>query len=692
MADISIPGVNDKYKTKDLVEALMNKERLPLTREQETLDGYKAQQDAWRGMNQKMSSLRESTKALYSFENPFNNKLASSSDENAVTVTAGREAAYGTVKIDVLKTATSDRFLSAPIDKSSTVPKGQYTFQVGEKTINLNWKGGKLSDFISSLNKRGTNTIKASLVGVNAEQSSLLIESLKTGTENSLVFKDSALQYALNTNIIQKKKAEVTEFGTNLKEFTDAPAEVFLPPVEQDGMKELVNRGITFDKETERYILPQRTAFAIPIDEKILKGENQRIEFTFKSVETEDITDQLNTIRFTRPDIGEAGSVTYEDITIKNQLTETSLPPVPETPLVPVKGESDFYIVNKDGKETQIKTSDIIPNAETGEKTVQISLKDFPEAQSIAIRNRNTGEHIYLSTFTAYDEKKNLGYMPVNPISTAGDAKIKYEGITITRPENKIDDVVPHLTFNLQDVTEKTATITIKPDKESAKDALIAFVGNYNQVMAEMNILSENKPEIISELDYLSKDEQEAASERLGMFNNDFSISSSKTSMRQSVTAIYKWSENATITQLAQIGISAKAAGSRGGYSAAQLRGYLEIDEKKLDDNLENNLDQIKNIFGYDSDGDLIIDTGIAYALDKQLTSWVQSGGIISNKNGQLDTRIKASEQKINRLEHQLAGKEQQLRNKYGQMEGTLNSLNAQSNTISNFASQGKQQ
>ena len=279
----------------------------------------------------------------------------------------------------------------------------------------------------------------------------------------------------------------------------------------------------------------------------------------------------------------------------------------------------------------------------------------------------------------------------MHPVSTAGDAIIKYEGITVNRPTNKIDDVIPHVTLNVFNSTEKTATIDIKPDKESAKDALIQFVGTYNQVLAEMNILSENKPEIISELDYLSSDEQENAQKRLGMFFGDSSLRSGKSSLQSIVSGSYRWSENATITMLNQLGISTRATGSSGGYSASQLRGYLEINEKQLDKALENDLDQIKNIFGYDSDGDLIVDTGIAYQLDRQLGSWVQSGGIIANKNATLKTRIKSSETKIATLERQIDNKEAQLRSKYGQMEGTLNSLNAQSNTISNFANNGKQ-
>jgi flagellar hook-associated protein 2 len=62
MAGISIPGVNDKYKTNDIVEGLMKVERIPLTREQESLEKYKNQQKSWRSINQKMSSLRDNVK------------------------------------------------------------------------------------------------------------------------------------------------------------------------------------------------------------------------------------------------------------------------------------------------------------------------------------------------------------------------------------------------------------------------------------------------------------------------------------------------------------------------------------------------------------------------------------------------------------------------------------------------------
>ena len=691
MADISIPGVSDKYKTNDYIEALMKKERLPLTREQESLDRYKEQQNAWNGISQKMSSLRTSTKSLYSFDNPFNNKLATSTDENAVTATPGREAAYGQIKIDVEKPATADRFLSGDLSKDFSVPKGKYTFQVAEKTVSFNWKGGKLSDFVNSLNKRGSNTIKASIIGVSDGKQALLIESLKTGEDNRLIFKDDALSFALKNEIISKTKADFEQFGTKTEDFSSPSEEFPVPAVEQSGMTEITNKGVEWDAEEERFILPPRTGLELPLDEKILENKDNRIEFTYSTFEVEDITEELNLIRTTRPELQGAGQVTYEDVTVFNDKSQTSLPPVPPVLLKPVTNEADFYARNADGKETQINTKALAVDEETGEKTVQVNIKDYPDIKSIVARNRNTGEAVALSVFTVYDAKKDLGYEAVHPITKADNAVIKYEGITVSRPTNTIDDVIPHVTLNIFNPTERTATIDIKPDKESAKDALIQFVGNYNQVIAEMNILSENKPEIITELDYLTTDEQEAAQERLGMFVGDSSLRSGKSSMQSIVAGSYRWSDSATVTMLNQLGISTRAAGASGGYSAGQLRGYLEINEKQLDQALKNDLDQIKNIFGYDSDGDLIVDTGIAYQLDRQLGAWVQSGGIIANKTSTLDGRIKSSETKIASLERQLENKETQLRSKYGQMEGTLNSLNSQSTTISNFANSGKQ-
>lgn len=689
MADgLNIPGVSDKYKTNDLVKSLMEVERIPLKREEANLETYNKQQSAWRDINQKMSSLRESVKSLYSFENPFSNKLASSSDEFAVSVDAGREADFGSFKIDVLQPAQADRFLSDEIGSDYNVPQGKYTFKVGKKTIEYNWKGGKLTDFVDSVNKRGNNTIKASLIGVSPDKKSLLLESLKTGEENALVLENKAFDLALKIGMISETKPETTNFTINQESMKITKTK---DAIEQEGMEPISKSRVS---TTSRQItIGARGGFETDLPESITSKKNQKIEFTFTEEKIKDITEGTGSVKevFQVPS---AGGIEYEGITVYNNLSETTLPPGEEKKLEGLKSietsnENIFFIKDIDGNETALTHQYFSSDGKTKSTKVSFKLDDFPNAKTLVVRNSNTGKEITMTMPVATDTRTSLGYKPNHAASQACDAKIRYEGITLSRPSNDIDDVVPHITLHVHEKTEKTATVKIEPDTESAKDAIITFVGKYNQTIAEINILTTNKPEVISELDYLSKDEQEEAKEKLGMFQSENSLRTGKTNLMQIVSGNYKFLDSAQITMLSQIGVSTNASGgTRGGYNPSQMRGYLEVDEKKLDQSLASNLNDIKNIFGYDSDGDLIIDDGIGLKLDKQLSAWVQSGGIINTKNQAIDSKIKATNTKITKLQTQLDRKEAELKMKYANMQGTLGGLESQQNSIQNFANQ----
>ncbi len=681
MAGISIPGVSDKYKTNDLVESLMKAERIPLDREQKTLDGYKEQQTAWRSVNKNMSSLRETVRSLYSYDNPFNNKLASSTDEAAITAEAGRDAAFESFKIEVLNPAAADRFLSAEIEKNAEVPAGTYTYRSGDKSVSMNWKGGALQDFTAALNKRSNGVVKASLIGVSAGKQSLMIESLHTGNENKLIFEDAALDFAESVDMIRKVKPQAETFAASGKELRAAPETAAVP--EQEFMPPLSEKDVSYADGAVH--VPPRGSFSVKIPAGIAADPNQQIEFTVFENRTEDITAALNEQART-PELPDAGSVSFKGIQVENIKSDTTLPAaaetVPKEPLVPVEDDAVFSVRMKDGSEKQLAYADAAAQDDGGRKMI-IRTADYDGIDSIVVRNRNTGKEFSVSAMSAYNRNADLGFEPSHPVSTAADAKIKYEGITITRPTNTIDDIVPNVTLTVAAATEKPATIKIEPDTESAKEALITFIGKYNQVVAEMNILTQNKPELITELEYLTDAEIEQYDKWLGLFQNDFSLTNGKSAMQTIMSTPYQIDANTDISMLSQIGISGSAT-AYSGYSASKMRGYMEIDEKKLDAALKSNLADIKNIFGYDSDGDLIIDSGIAYQLDKRLQSFVQSGGILATKTSGLDGKITDSESKIKKLETQLASKEQELKQKYGQMESTLNSLESQSNSITN--------
>ena len=681
MAGINIPGVTNQYNTNETVEKLMQIERIPLTREQKTLDSYKAQQDAWRSVNRKMTELRDSVKTLYSFDNPFNNKITSSTEEYAITADATRKASYESFKVDVIQPATADRFLTSELDSDTKVPAGTYTYKINDKSITMRWKGGSLQDFSNALNRRGGELLKTRVIGASKGKKTLSIESQKTGSENRLTFEDDAKTFAESSGMIIRVKPKTIEFGTNRNDYRNIQPET----PEQERLPQISAANLKISGEN--VVVPPRGGYALSIPETVLGTPGTHIQFAIKKQDATDITVALNK-QESRPVFPDSGTATFKDVTIRNAPIDASLPPEPEKkikPLDPISTSDVLFVKMKDGSEKHISTPGLLSGEET---KIDISLDDYKNIDSLVIKNRNTGISLSVTSVLALNPSENRGFVPQHAISSADDAIIKYEGITIRRPTNTIDDVVPEVTLNVFDKTEKTATIAVKPDVESAKEALITFVGKYNQSLAEINILSQNKPEIVEELDYLSSDEKKEKQEKLGMFSTDSSLTSLKSALQTAASANYKFDEDAKITMLSQIGIATNAT-NYSGYTPSKLRGYLEIDEKKLDSELEKHLDDVRNMFGYDSDGDLIIDSGIGYKLDKQLTAYVQSGGVFAMKTSSLDARIKSSEQKIARLETQMDDKEAELRTKYGQMEGALNSLESQQNTIKNFSNSG---
>lgn len=646
MSDISIPGVTaSKYKTDELIQGLMKVERMPRERAAADLEDYKKEQSAWRDVNQQSSSLRDIARSLYSYNNPFSEKTGSSTDERAVTASATRDARDQSFRVTVNQLAESDAFLSNQVEKNAKVPPGDYSFSVGDISVSFSWKGGSYRDFITALNRRGTGVLQASLIQITPDTQSLLVESLKTGEKNRLVFSHDALKFALDTGLVKKKDTNVINVSkTDISAGPKSSDTVdFSGPVK-------ASRGLSLEYTVSETKKEAETAPEIPPG----------------------------------PDLGNPGSLTWQGITIRNASPETALPAeAPAIPQTPVNDPDVLALRSIRGVAIPLPA---IPEG-TENLTVTIPLAEYGDVDGMIVHNRNTDKTVTISNIRIYDPKAAGDYVPVNPVSVAQDAVVKYEGITIKRDTNEIDDLVPGVTMNLHEATGKTETIKIKPDTETAKESIIEFVGKYNRAMAELNILTQNKPEIISEIEYFTADEKKEETEKLGLMLGDTTLNGVKASLQRIASNSYKISGESGFNLLSQLGISTRATAGAG-IDTSRLRGYLEIDEKKLDDALENHMDYVKALFGSDTDGDLIVDSGVGRELDNALTPYTQTGGIFAMRTSGLGTKISTTEKKIAQLDTQLADKEADLRNKYGQMEGTLSSLENQSSAISNFSKQ----
>jgi flagellar hook-associated protein 2 len=304
---------------------------------------------------------------------------------------------------------------------------------------------------------------------------------------------------------------------------------------------------------------------------------------------------------------------------------------------------------------------------------------------SFDLHNKNTHRDLSIRNIEIFDPSAVGDLKPRNAVSAAQDAILSLEGIEIRRPGNVIEDLVPGLTVTALGVSDRPVKLKVEPDREAVKDGIISLVGNYNRLMAEINVLTRNDVRVVEELSYLSKEEQEDMKERLGVMMGDSTLSQIRSSMQRIAGAPYPALEEGGLSLLAQIGVGTDLRRGSGGYDPSRLRGYLEIDEKALDAALETKLPAIQKLFGSDTDGDLIADTGVAYGLETLAKPYVETGGIIALKTGTVDNRIDQEKRKIDTLDRQLAAKEADLKRKYGQMEGAYNRMEQMGASLDRF-------
>ena len=492
MSEIFIPGISSRFNSERVVDDLMRLERIPRDRVQNNIERLEGHRVYWQDLNRRANALRESARHLFSFQNPFNDRMVRSSDDSILSGTATRAAIEQDRSFTVRQLAQADRFLSVPLEENFRVESGTYTFTVGSQEISFDFRGGTLREFTEALNRRNRDVLQASLIAVTPGTRSLLIESRVTGEENRLSFAGASLDLGVNTGMIEQ----------------------------------------TFD-----------------------------------------------------------------------------------------------------------------------------------------------------------EENNSSGFRPLNPVSLAQNSIILMEGIEIQRPGNDINDLIPGLTITARQVSDRPVRLQVETNVDGVKDAIINFVGNFNRVMAEINILTRNDDRILDELTYLTREERDNYRSRLGVFSGDTTLMQLRNSLMQIIGSAHPTSEYQDLALLAHIGISTDARRT-GGAHASQLRGYLEIDERMLDDALANRLPAVRELFANDTTGTLIADSGVAVSVDNLLRPFTETGGLFSIRANTVNSQISQEQRRVETMDRQLLAREAELRRQFNQMESAYNRMQQMSTSFDRFNQQ----
>jgi len=685
MSDIYVPGVRSRFNSDQLIEDLMSIERIPRERAQNNIDSLQIQKGYWQEVGRRVNSLRDSARHLFSFQNPFNERIANSSDSSVLTATTTREAQEQSLQFTVKQTALADRFLSQPLDERMRIEAGTYSFSVGKNDISISFRGGTLRDFVDIINRRGQEKIGASLIAVQTGTRSLLIESKQTGSENRLTFADDAAALALNIGMMERThdtQRDITISDANVRRSGQNASNISI----QDGILKV----------------SPLSAASLPINLSL--DENTPLVLR---LETQTKIETSGIFITPQPPPGPtvpSGNVSYGGITIEN---EPSHAPEPEwqPPAPPVRNDDMSVLTLNFSDGSSVKLPAITDSNNFSSR--QYPLAEIARGKTIVslnIENNNTHREVSVGKIDIIDPSAAGGLKPLNAVSIARDAVMSIEGIDIRRPSNNIDDLIPGVTLNLRGVSDRPVDLNIRGNVESIKDAIISFVGNYNRLMAEINILTStrgnvNTPDmpsqsrgdtrLIDELTYLTREEADEMRSRLGAFGGDITLNTLKNNLMRTVTAPYPTSLERDLSLLAQIGVSTNAERNTG-YDASRLRGYLQINEQTLDAALDNKIPAIRELFASDTTGDMLADTGVAFNVDALVRPFVETGGIVALKTNTIDSRINQDERRISTLDRQLAAKEQELRIQFARMESAYARMESMSSSLDNFNQQNR--
>ncbi|MBN2444049.1 MAG: flagellar filament capping protein FliD [Spirochaetales bacterium] len=670
MSDLSIPGVTGKYDTEKIIKALMDVKRVALDKMKDDVKEYNDLKSAWQDINRKLSTLKESTKNLYSFQNPFNEKIAVSSDEGVLLASATREAAEADREIIVRQLASADRFISGSLDRKFQVDAGTYLFKVGEKEVQIKFAGGGLKEFADTINKKSGGLLEAEVINDTKDTQVIIIQGGKTGSKNRIEFIGKSLEFGLKTGM--------------LKEAEDKGTTISLTSIQPETWEKPLENNLFAIKDNILTLLPQ-AELKIPISPAVSLNENMVLELNINIKELSE-TDAVKILPPPGPDYPDAGTITFEGITIENEKSKVILPEWEAPP--PPERIDDMNILFLGSKDKIIQLPAIDSNKQ--DQTIRIPIGNLAESvSSLYFRNQNTHREISITHLRIFDPTVRGDYKPVNPIAEAGDSIIIMDGITIIRDTNEIDDVIPGVTLSLQSEDTHKVDLKVKRDIDTIAESLVTFVGNYNQVITNIDILSRNNEDVIESISYFTDEEREKAKEQLGMLQGDIMLMQLRRSLQTIMMNPYKTHGDSNLRLLAQIGISSNAGqpGTSGGIDKTRLRGYLQIDEKKLEESLIKHADWVKDLFGMDTDGDFIIDSGLAYTMDSTIKPYTDTGGLISSRTNTFDTRIKAKEKDIEEYNDYLEDYEASLKKKYVTMEGLLEQLEKSSKALDNINS-----
>ncbi|MBE8167477.1 MAG: flagellar filament capping protein FliD [Shewanella sp.] len=233
-------------------------------------------------------------------------------------------------------------------------------------------------------------------------------------------------------------------------------------------------------------------------------------------------------------------------------------------------------------------------------------------------------------------------------LQPAQDSIIHVDGLTVTSASNEVKDAIQGVTLNLKDADINESTeITIAPNTGAAKKQVESFVKAYNELMTTLDNLSG----------------YDADTQSAGALQGDSLVRSIESQLRNTLSANFSTDDGEM--RMSELGIS------------SDRYGKLEIDKDRLDDALENNLDDMADFFTAE-------ETGFAATLTTKIQVYTETGGLLDSRDESLDRQVDRIDDSRVALDRKMDSLHARLTQQYNAMDLLVGSLSQQSADITN--------
>jgi len=324
-------------------------------------------------------------------------------------------------------------------------------------------------------------------------------------------------------------------------------------------------------------------------------------------------------------------------------------------------GDINFDVEITEDNNSLAEIRDAINEAANGEG-LSASIINTSEGARLVINSRETGEANAITIEATggdgglealafdpedLDEDGNNTAGGMNQTQAAQDAEIFINGFAHTSASNQIDDVIDGVTLDLNRANPgELETLEVRQDRESAREAVDAFVERFNGFIGAVNQLTA----------------YDAETGEAGPLQGDSSTRRIVSQLRNELNTRTEGVDGPFST-LAEIGIITRSDGT------------LEVDNERLDSAMNNNFDAVGRLFGGED--------GLARRMDNLAGEYTRFGGLLDGRRDGLQDRLDSLGVQQERLERRMESVEARYTAQFSAMDSLVANLRSQGDFLS---------